>query len=566
MRYSQLLIPTSKEIPNDAVLQSHISLVRGGFIHHVGSGLYNLLPLGKIVLEKIKKVIKEELDEAGCQEVSLSFVTPLSLWEESGRAEKYGKELLRFKDRKENPFVLGPTHEEMMVNLVRGSVKSYKALPLNLYQINTKFRDEMRPRFGLVRGREFLMKDGYSFHSSTEDMLREFALMEETYKKIFTRLELDFRVVEADSGAIGGNGSKEFMAISESGEDTLVVCKACEYGANIETATSVMPQCEQEAPQGSFNLFHTPHIKTIEQLVDLFKVNPYYMVKIVAKKALYDGGVEEIVLFALRGDDELMETKGANAINANELVDVSADELDSIGLVAGFMGVANLDEKIKVIYDTALSGATNMITGGNQKDYHFVGTSLDIPCTHDIRAVKEGDICIHCGGKLSYTKGIEVGHIFQLGTKYSAPLKAEFLDEFGKSKPFIMGTYGIGVSRLMSVILEQSIHLKSPVWSKESSPFDIYILISNIKNIQQYELGLELYQNLKKAGYSVLLDDRSDRFGSKIKDFELLALPYALVVGNKIEESKVEWIDRINDTKESLDIQSIVENIKTRLN
>jgi len=566
MRYSQLLIPTSKEIPNDAVLQSHISLVRGGFIHHVGSGLYNLLPLGKIVLEKIKKVIKEELDEAGCQEVSLSFVTPLSLWEESGRAEKYGKELLRFKDRKENPFVLGPTHEEMMVNLVRGSVKSYKALPLNLYQINTKFRDEMRPRFGLVRGREFLMKDGYSFHSSTEDMLREFALMEETYKKIFTRLELDFRVVEADSGAIGGNGSKEFMAISESGEDTLVVCKACEYGANIETATSVMPQCEQEAPQGSFNLFHTPHIKTIEQLVDLFKVNPYYMVKIVAKKALYDGGVEEIVLFALRGDDELMETKGANAINANELVDVSADELDSIGLVAGFMGVANLDEKIKVIYDTALSGATNMITGGNQKDYHFVGTSLDIPCTHDIRAVKEGDICIHCGGKLSYTKGIEVGHIFQLGTKYSAPLKAEFLDEFGKSKPFIMGTYGIGVSRLMSVILEQSIHLKSPVWSKESSPFDIYILISNIKNIQQYELGLELYQNLKKAGYSVLLDDRSDRFGSKIKDFELLALPYALVVGNKIEESKVEWIDRINDTKEALDIQSIIENIKTRLN
>jgi prolyl-tRNA synthetase len=564
MRYSQLLIPTSKEIPNDAVLQSHISLVRGGFIQHVGSGLYNLLPLGKIVLEKIKKVIKDELDEVGAQEVSLSFVTPLSLWEESGRAEKYGKELLRFKDRKDNAFVLGPTHEEMMVNLVRGSVKSYKSLPLNLYQINTKFRDEIRPRFGLVRGREFLMKDGYSFHANEEDMLREFALMEATYSKIFTRLGIDFRVVEADSGAIGGSGSKEFMAISQSGEDTLVVCKECDYGANIEAGVSVLEVCEEEAPEADFAQFYTPNLTSIEELVDLFKVNPYYMVKIVAKKALYDDN-EEIVLFALRGSDELEETKATNSVNANELVDVSIQELEIVGLVAGFMGVINLDDKIRIIYDKSLLNAKNMITGANKRDYHFVGVNLDINETKDIRAVKEGDKCIHCAGELSYTKGIEVGHIFQLGTRYSAPLKAEFLDEFGKAKPFVMGTYGIGVSRLISVILEQSTNPKGAIWTKQSRPFDIYILISNVKNKEQYDVAFELYKNLKALGYSVLIDDRNDRFGSKIKDFELLGIPYSLVIGNKIEDKKVELINRSNDSKELLEIETILESLKSRI-
>jgi len=290
VRVSKLLIPTSKETPNDATLASHIYLIRGGFIQGVGSGLYNYLPLGKRVLDNVRAVVKDELDRAGCQEVSLGFVTPASLWAESGRFEKYGKELLRFKDRKEYEFVLGPTHEEMMVNLVRQSVKSYKALPLNLYQINLKFRDEIRPRFGLMRGREFLMKDGYSFHASKEDMKREFSLMEETYRKIFSRLGLEFRVVEADSGAIGGSGSKEFMVLADSGEDTIVVCDSCDYGANIEAAVRAEKTCDTEPPEAIYARFYTPDTTTIEALSDFFKVDPFYLVKTVAKKAIYDEG------------------------------------------------------------------------------------------------------------------------------------------------------------------------------------------------------------------------------------------------------------------------------------
>ena len=330
MKFSQSFIFTSKEAPSDATLPSHIYLVRGGFIQSVGAGLYNFLPLGKKVLDKVHAVAKEELDKAGCQEVELAFVTPSEFWQESGRFEKYGKELLRFKDRKDAEFVLGPTHEEMMVNLVRSYVKSYKQLPINLYQIKTKFRDEIRPRFGLMRGREFLMKDGYSFHKDEESMIKDgFNKMEETYSNIFKRLGLDFRVVEADSGAIGGSGSKEFMVLADSGEDTIVVCEECEYGANIEAAVRANPKApheldsEYERPEMNFGKFLTPNIKTIDELAEFFKIEPYYLLKVVAKKALYDDGVEKIALFGIRGSDELQEVKACNAVDANDLVDIS---------------------------------------------------------------------------------------------------------------------------------------------------------------------------------------------------------------------------------------------------
>ena len=398
MRYSKLLIPTTKETPNDATLASHIYLIRGGFIQSVGdSGLYNFLPLGKKILDKVRAVVKEELDNAGCQEVALSFVTPTSLWEESGRAGEYGKELLRFKDRKDNDYVLSPTNEEAMVNLVRQTVKSYKQLPLNLYQINLKFRDEIRPRFGLMRGREFLMKDAYSFHASFEDMQRDFALMEETYKKIFTRLGLNFRVVQADSGQIGGDGSKEFMILADSGEDDIIVCDTCEYGANVEVAQNA----------------------------------------------------------------------------------------------------------------------------------------------------KTGDLC-SCGASLRLTKGIEAGHIFQLGTKYSDSLKATFLNEEGKAQACEMGTYGIGVSRLLAGIIEQNHDDKGCVWTKESAPFDLEIIVANAKNEEQLALGENLYRKLGTVRHmDVLLDDRTkERFGPKMKDFELLGIPYALVIGKGMNEGKIELIDR----------------------
>ena len=569
MRLSRLLVPTSKETPADAVLPSHIYLVRGGFIQNAGgSGLYNFLPLGKRVLDKVRSVVKEELDNAGCQEVQLAFVTPATLWEESGRFDKYGKELLRFNDRKDNAFVLGPTHEEAMVSLVRQSVKSYKQLPLHLYQINLKFRDEIRPRFGLMRGREFVMQDGYSFHIDEADMKREFDLMEETYKRIFTRLGLDFRVVEADSGAIGGSGSKEFMVIADSGEDTIVVCEACDYGANIEAAKRQAPVCEAEAPEAQRAEFYTPGVKTIEELVDFFKgVDAYYFVKTVAKKALFDGGESRMVLFALRGNDELQETKACNAVGANDLVDAETSELEALGLVPGYLGPEGLPEGVMLIVDETLQDADSLICGANKQDYHIVGYDLkNVDAVFkDIAAVKEGDACPHCGGKLRYTKGIEVGHIFQLGTRYSEPLGCTFLDENGKSKPMVMGTYGIGVSRLLAAIIEQHHDDKGCIWTKASAPFSVVVIISNVKDDAQREAGERLYQTLHDAGIEVLLDDRKDRFGAKMSDFELIGIPLAIVIGKKLSEGKAELIVRDGLAREDVALEGILEEIKKRL-
>ncbi len=567
MRFSRLLIPTTKETPNDATLASHIYLIRGGFIQSVGgSGLYNFLPLGKKVLDKVRAVVKEELDKAGCQEVSLSFVTPASLWQESGRFEKYGKELLRFKDRKNNDFILGPTHEEMMVNMVRQTVKSYKQLPLNLYQVNLKFRDEIRPRFGLMRGREFLMKDGYSFHASQEDMTREFTLMEETYKKIFTRLGLEFRVVEADSGAIGGSGSKEFMVLADSGEDTIVVCDNCEYGANIEAAIRQEKASLTEAPEAVFSKFHTPDIKTIEDLSAFFHVDPYYLVKTVAKKALYDEGKSEVVLFALRGSDELQEVKACNAVGANDLVEVTEEELLASGLVPGYMGPTTAPEGVRVVYDNTMKEATSMICGANEEDYHLVGNSfkgLDADY-YNLVAVQEGDLCTSCISPLRYTKGIEAGHIFQLGTQYSKPLGANFLDENGKAQPMVMGTYGIGVSRLLAAIIEQNHDDKGCIWTKESAPFDLQVIISNIKDEAQVALGEKLYASMLEKGVDVLLDERKDRFGAKMKDYELLGVPHAVVIGKKLSDGLVEFVTRDGMIKEEISVNDIETLLQER--
>jgi len=560
VRFSRLLIPTTKETPNDATLASHIYLIRGGFIQFAGgSGLYNFLPLGKKVLDKVRAVVKDELDKAGCQEVSLSFVTPASLWQESGRFEKYGKELLRFKDRKNNDFILGPTHEEMMVNLVRQSVKSYKQLPLNLYQINLKFRDEIRPRFGLMRGREFLMKDGYSFHASIEDMKREFDLMEETYKKIFTRLGLEFRVVEADSGAIGGSGSKEFMVLADSGEDTIVVCNNCDYAANVEAAVRKEKACEAEAPEAVFAKFHTPDTKTIEDLSQFFHVDPYYLVKTVAKKALYDEGKSEVVLFALRGSDELQEVKACNAVNANDLVDISEEELSNAGLIAGYMGPTVVPEGVRVVFDNNLKDASSMICGANEEDHHLIGNSfVGIEADYnDLVAVQEGDLCSCCGEPMRYTKGIEAGHIFQLGTQYSEPLGANFLDENGKAQPMLMGTYGIGVSRLLAAIIEQNHDDRGCIWTKESAPFDLQIIISNIKDEAQVALGEKLYALMLEKGVDVLLDERKDRFGAKMKDYELLGVPHAVVIGKKLSDGLVEFVIRDGMQKDEISADEI---------
>jgi prolyl-tRNA synthetase len=373
MRFSQLFTPTTKDAPKDAVLPSHIYLVRGGFISQIGSGIYNFLPLGKIVLDKIHQIVKEEMDKTGAQEVQLGFVTPMSLWDESGRSQKFGKELLRFRDRKNNEFVLGPTHEEAMVDLVRSRVKSYKQLPLHLYQINTKFRDEARPRYGLLRGREFLMKDGYSFHENEEDLKREFSLIQETYVKILNRLGLEHRVVEADSGAIGGSGSREVMVLAENGEDDIVVCSKGEYAANIEAAKRAKPKAIDSEVEMSTDKFHTPDVKTIEELSEFFKIEPYFIVKAVAKKAIYEDK-SEIVVFFVRGSDTLQETKAQSICGAIELIDATEEEISEAGLVAGFIGLDAKDVKIYV--DSELKDEESLICGANEKDYHQVGFSL----------------------------------------------------------------------------------------------------------------------------------------------------------------------------------------------
>jgi len=562
VRFSGTFIHTLKEPPKDAVLPSHKYLVQGGFIQQVASGIYNFLPLGKIVLEKIRSIVKEELDRAGAIEVQLGFVTPCDLWEESGRLGKYGKELLRFTDRKENCFLLGPTHEEMMVNLVRGRITSYKQLPINLYQIGLKFRDEARPRFGLLRAREFVMKDGYSFHSSYEDMEREYRLMEETYRRIVERIGLEFRVVEADVGAIGGSASKEFMVLAESGEDDIALCTGCSYAANVEAATRRAPTPPQEAPEFSnFEPFYTPNLTSIEELSKFFKVHPYYFVKAVAKKAVFDDR-EEIVLFFLRGSDELQEVKALNAVGANELRDVGDGELREAGIVPGF--IAPFDQNCRIVLDRDLQGARGVICGGNREDYHLIGADLsrfDESLFCDIAEVREGDGCPHCGAPLKITKGIEVGHIFQLGTRYSEAMGAVFLDENGKARPFVMGTYGIGVSRLIAAAIEQNHDERGMIWPQEIAPYTVDIVVSNMKEEGQRLFAEELYRELLQAQVEVILDDRPDRFGVKIRDFELIGFPYAIIVGRGLKEGKVEVVRRRDLHREEVEMGHVKDYI-----
>ena len=567
MRWSNFFAYTLKEAPKDAVVASHKYLIRGGYIKQVAAGIYNFLPLGKIVLDNIKKIIKEEMDKAGAQEVMLSFVTPYELWEETGRAKKYGDELLRIEDRKGQKFVLSPTNEESVVDLVRGTIKSYKQLPVNLYQINLKFRDEARPRFGLLRGREFIMKDAYSFHATREDLDREFNLMQETYENIFKKMGLDFRVVEADSGAIGGSGSREFMVLADTGEDDIVVCTECNYAANIEVATRKHEQRENPVKTEVIEEVYTPNKKSIEEVCEFLGVDPYFSIKAVAKKAVFDDK-EEVVVFFIRGTDTLEETKAKNAIGALELVDVSEEELEKVGLVPGFIGPFGLPSNVKYVIDDDLRMATELVCGANKKDYHIKGAGLldanllgNLTLYRDIAAVKEGDKCLKCGKPLKITKGIEVGHIFKLGTAYSEPMNATFLDENGKAKPFIMGCYGIGVSRLIAAAIEQNHDEKGIIWPKEIAPFVVDIIVGDVKKEEQLNFATKLYEKLKKAGVRVILDDRKERFGPKIADFELVGFPIGVIVGKKLKDGKVEIRDRKSGEKFEVGGDEVFEKV-----
>jgi prolyl-tRNA synthetase len=526
------------------------------------------MPLGKIVLEKIRAIVKEEMDNAGANEVQFGFVTPLSLWEESGRSNTMGHEMLRFKDRKNGEFVLSPTNEEAVVNMVKNRITSYKDLPVHLYQINTKFRDEARPRFGLMRGREFLMKDGYSFHSNEADLVREFNLMEETYKKIYTQLGLNFRVVAADSGAIGGSGSKEFHVLADSGEDTIVVCPDCEYGANIEAATR-KPRNFDYSVCGELAKVATPNTKTIEEVATFLNIPKSQTIKAIIKKAIYEEKTQ-IVVFFVRGDDELEETKACNAVKALELDDANEDEIKEAGLVPGYCGVFGIPSNITFIIDNEIKDAKGLACGANEVNFHLINTDLTTlkdTKYFDLVAVQENDSCSCCGGVLTYTKGIEAGHIFQLGTKYSAAMNANFLDENGKAKPFVMGCYGIGVSRLVAAVIEQNHDDKGCIWTKATAPFMVDIIVSNSKNEEESKVGEKIYNELKQAGIEVILDDRINaRFGFKMSDFELIGFPYAIIVGKKLVENQVEIVNRKTLEKIEVSVEDVVSQLQSLIN
>ncbi|WP_169776544.1 proline--tRNA ligase [Campylobacter mucosalis] len=566
MKFSKFYAPTTKEAPKDASLPSHIFLLRGGFVEQMGAGLYNYLPLGQKVLNKITKIVKEEMDNAGALELNFSMVTSAELWRQSGRFDVFGKELLRFKDRKDNDFLLSATNEESAVATIRGKVTSYKELPKNIYQVNTKFRDEARPRFGILRGREFIMKDAYSFHANEADLKREFDLMEQTYSKIFTRLGLNYRAVFADSGAIGGSGSKEFMVLAPNGEDDIICCKQCTYAANIEAAKRAPRTSSALKPEADAAKFLTPNMKTIKDVAEFFKVDEFYTIKAVIKKAIYADSAK-IVVFFIRGDDELQEVKAQNASKALDIVDASDDEVLNAGLVAGFCGPVGL-KGVDFYIDSELKGQNQMICGANEKDYHFVGVSVsgfNEDRFKDLSVVRASDRCPECGGELEVSKGIEVGHIFQLGDKYSKPMNATFLDENGKAKPFIMGCYGIGVSRLMAVMIEASHDERGCVWKKECSPFDAFIIVSNLKDQNALKYATELYENAKKAGLDVMLDDRNERFGVKMNDYELIGVPFAIIVGKGLEEGSVELVTRSGLIKEQIKADTALEVLKAKL-
>ncbi len=570
MKFTNMFMPTTKETPSDATLPSHQFLVRGGFISQSGSGLYDFMPLGKIVLDKIRAIVKEEMDNAGANEMLCSFVTPKSFWDESGRSSTMGNELLRFKDRKNADYVLSPTNEESVVNMVKNRITSYKNLPVNLYHINLKFRDEARPRFGLMRGREFLMKDAYSFHSSQEDLVREFNLMEATYKKIYQRLGLEFRVVEADSGAIGGSGSKEFHILANSGEDTIVVCPDCEYGANIEAAVRKKRHFdawfENTNTPASMEKVLTQDLKTIEEVSNFLSISKAQNIKAVMKKAIYEESTQAVIFF-VRGDDELEETKACNAVDALDLADISEEELKEAGLTPGYCGPFNLPKGTKFVLDSELENEIGLACGANEEHYHFVNTDLSLlkdVVYKDLITVQEGDICTCCGGKLEYTKGIEAGHIFQLGTKYSEAMDAKFLDENGKSQAFIMGCYGVGVSRLVAAVIEQNHDEKGCIWTKATAPFLVDVIVSNAKKEDELNAGLKIYEALKEKGISTIIDDRiKERFGFKMGDFELIGFPYAVVVGKKLQDGLVEIVDRRNTSDK---IEVAIDEVSNKLN
>ncbi|WP_202077158.1 proline--tRNA ligase [Caldalkalibacillus salinus] len=565
MRQQHSFSPTLREVPNDAEVVSHQLMLRAGLLRQVASGVYSYLPLGQKVLRKVQEIIREEMNRAGAEELLLPAIHPSELWQESGRWDVYGPELMRLKDRHERDFALGPTHEEVITSLVRDEVKSYKRFPLCVYQIQTKFRDERRPRFGVLRSREFIMKDAYSLHADEASLNEVYQKMYQAYARIFTRCGLNFRAVEADSGAIGGTDTHEFMVLSEVGEDTIAYSDTSDYAANIEKAEVVFTEYEQLLPaeEKPLELVDTPGVKTIDQLTTSLKVDPKQMIKTVAFEV--DG---ELVVVLVRGDYEVNDTK-VKALLKAETAELLPEEriVKELGSVPGFLGPHGLDN-VKILADHSVKGMKGAVIGANEKDKHYLHAQPERDFTvedyYDLRNVVEGDPSPDGEGRIKFAEGIEVGHVFKVGTKYSEAMNATFLDENGKEKPMIMGCYGIGVTRLLAAIIEQHHDQDGIIWPETVAPFDIHLITVNPKKEEQRELGEKLYQQLQEQGYDVLFDDRQERPGVKFKDADLMGIPLRITVGKQAQEGIVECKSRKTGDIEEISINNINQFINQR--
>lgn len=546
-----MYMPTLREVPAEAEIPSHQLLLRGGMIRKLVSGVYTYLPLGYKVIRKVEEIIREEMDSAGSQEFLLSALQPRELWEASGRWKDFGPEMWRLKDRNEREFCLGPTHEEYFTSVIKDEIKSYKQLPLNIYQIQTKYRDEKRPRFGLMRGREFIMKDAYSFDVDEEALVKAYEIMWDAYDKVFNRLKLNYKVVQGDTGAMGGKVSHEFMAMSEVGEALVAYCDHCDYAATDEKADVVYNLGMEDEEELEMEKVLTPNIKTIEDLKNFLGIE-----KPKLGKALVYMAAGKPVLAVIPGDRELNEVKLANYLQVGGFELELADE-EVIKRLSkadkGFTGPVGISKEARLLVDSRITKIKNMVVGGNETDYHiknvnygrdFVGEIVE-----DLLLISDGDVCPQCGKVLKMDRGIEVGNIFQLGTKYSESIGAKYLDENGKEKHFVMGSYGIGVTRSVAAIVEQYHDEKGIKWPLLVAPYHVSITIVNIKNEEQVALGEKLYKELSSLGYEVLLDDRNERAGVKFNDRDLIGIPIRVTVGKMAGENIVEYSLRNSEDK-----------------
>ena len=565
MRFSELFAPTLKEKPADAEIKSHEYLVRGAFIRKVTAGVFNYLPLGKRVLDKIWRIVKEEMDRIGAQEMLMPIIQPAELWKMTGRWDDYGPTMMKLKDRHGREFTLGPTHEEIITALMKNEISSYKQLPVTVYQIANKYRDELRPRFGLLRAREFIMKDAYSFHSSWESLDEVYQAMRKAYERIMERIGLKYLVIEASSGAIGGNESHEFVSLAPIGESNVLYCEKCGYKASDERTPYRGEYEKIEEEEKPLEKVHTPNVKTVEQVANFLGVP----VERIVKSLLYVGR-EGMVMVLIRGDLELNEEKLKEFLNDQSLRMATPEEVEKeIGVPIGFVGPVGIDKDIKIIADESVRYLKNVVVGGMETDKHYVNANLGrdfrVDEWADLRLAKEGDPCPVCGAPLKATKGIELGHIFKLGTKYSEAMRALYMDENGEMKPFIMGCYGWGVSRTMAAVVEQYHDDSGIIWPKSVAPYHVIVTVVNMNKEEMVETGEKVYKKLLNSGIEVVLDDRMITPGMKFNDADLIGFPIRVTVGRKAKEGKVEIKKRYSDEKVEVNVENAAEAVSKML-